>query len=123
MGFSSKELALAAAEAAAEKKARDIVILDMEKLSPITDYFVIASGTNKIQIQAIAEEIEDNLQDLGIQPLRKEGYREGSWILLDYANIVVHVFLEEERKYYDLERLWRDAPRLVYGENTPLSLS
>ena len=105
------------AESAAAKKARDIMLLNMEKVSPVTDYFVIATCNNKIQAQAVADEIEDNLNNLGIELLRKEGYREGSWILLDYSDVVVHIFLEEERKYYDLERLWRDAESISYTNN------
>lgn len=112
MAFNSKELALALAQSAAEKKAVDVVILDLQNISLIADYFVIASATNKVQVQAIAKGVEDGLRDLGTGLLRKEGYREGKWILLDYGSVVVHVFLEEERKYYDLERLWRDAQRI-----------
>jgi ribosome-associated protein len=114
---SARDWVLEAAAAAADKKAERIVILDVSKQLVITDYFVIASGTNDRQVRTIAEEVERRLSaGHGIKPFRREGEREGRWVLLDYVDFVVHVFLEEEREYYDLERLWSDAPAMGYDE-------
>lgn len=107
---SSRELAIAAARAAASKNARDILILDVSELIVITDYFVIASGGSDRQVKTLAEEIERHLASLGVKPVRREGEREGRWVLLDFVDLVAHVFRDEEREYYGLERLWRDAP-------------
>jgi ribosome-associated protein len=106
----SRDVALAAARAAAEKQGERIVVLDVRELIVITDYFVIASASSERQARTITEEVERSLRGLGVKPLRREGESEGIWILLDYVDIVVHVFREEERDFYDLERLWRDAP-------------
>jgi len=100
------------AKAASDKKAHDIVILDMQKVSLVTDYFVICSANSTTQVRAIADNIEEKLDEQGIPLRRKEGYREGRWILLDYGNCIVHVFVEEDRRFYNLEQLWGDAPRL-----------
>ncbi|GAW92395.1 ribosome silencing factor [Calderihabitans maritimus] len=108
----AKAIALAAAEAAEEKKAKDIVVLDMQKVSLITDYFVIATGNSTTQVQAIVKEIEKKLKEQGIPLLRREGYREARWVLLDYGSVVIHIFQPEEREFYSLERLWGDAPRV-----------
>ena len=105
-----KTLAVRAARAAAEKQARDITVLEVRDLIAITDYFVIASGATDRQVRAIAEAVEDELRKAGEKPIRREGERDLRWLLLDYADIVVHVFLEEDRAYYDIERLWKDAP-------------
>ena len=99
-----------AARAALEKKATDVVILDLRQATDFTDYFVLASGTNERQVQAIADGIEDRLRQVGEKPLHTEGYRTAQWVLLDFADVVVHVFLEERRQFYGLERLWSDAP-------------
>lgn len=101
-----------AAQAAADKKARDVVVLDMHELLVITDYFVICSGSSDRQVKTIAEEVYLRLKDMDSRPLRREGEREGGWVLLDYGDFVVHVFGEEEREFYDLERLWKDAERV-----------
>jgi ribosome-associated protein len=108
----SRELAVAAARAAADKQARDIAILDVHGLIVITDYFVICSAGTDRQVRTIVEEVERALRELGRKPLRREGETESRWVLLDYVDVVVHVFAEEEREFYDLERLWRDAPRV-----------
>ncbi len=112
----SRELAVAAARAAAAKQAEDVVILDVRDLIVITDAFVICSGTTERQIRTIVEEIERSLRRLGHRPVRREGEHEARWVLLDYVDIVVHVFAPEERGYYELERLWRDAPRVAWEE-------
>ena len=111
---SSRELAIAAARAAASKNARDILILDVSELIVITDYFVIASGGSDRQVKTVAEEIERSLASHGVKPVRREGEREGHWVLLDFVDFVAHVFRDEERGYYGLERLWRDAPGVVW---------
>ena len=107
---SSRELAVAAARAAAEKQARDVIVLDVRAPLVITDYFVIASGTNDRQVRTIADEVEKAARELGTKPSRREGEQDARWVLLDYVDFVVHVFNEEEREYYGLERLWKDAP-------------
>src|SRR6201987_3341389 len=100
-----------------DKKAEQITILELEKGSgAFTDYFVICSGTNPRQIQAIADEVELRLKRAGLYPLHVEGYRQAEWVLLDYSDFVVHVFAEKARRYYELERLWKSAKRLEPGD-------
>jgi ribosome-associated protein len=111
---SSRELAVAAARAAASKNARDILILDVSELIVITDYFIIASGGSDRQVKTVAEEIERSVAGLGMKPVRREGEREGHWVLLDFVDFVAHVFRDQEREYYGLERLWRDAPTVAW---------
>lgn len=110
----SRELALAAARAASDKQATDITILDVRNLIVITDFFVIASGGTSRQVRTVVDAVETGLRALGEKPVRREGETEGRWVLLDYVDIVVHVFADEERDYYELERLWRDAPTLEF---------
>jgi ribosome-associated protein len=118
----SRELAVAAARAAADKQAEDIVILDVHDLIVITDLFVVCTGTTDRQVKTIVEEVEKALKAMGRKPVRREGEHESRWVLLDYVDVVVHVFAEEERDFYDLERLWRDAPRVGWGgEEAPAS--
>jgi len=112
----SRQVAVAAARAAAAKQATDIVVLDVHELIVITDYFVICSASTKRQVKTVIEEIERAVRELGEKPIRREGEEDGGWWLLDYFDVVVHVFGDEERAYYDLERLWRDAPRLEWRE-------
>jgi ribosome-associated protein len=96
-----------------EKKAEELTILELEKNSgAFTDYFVICSGTNPRQIQAISDEVELRLKRKGVYPNNIEGYRQAEWVLIDYVDFVVHVFSESARKYYDLERLWRSATKI-----------
>jgi ribosome-associated protein len=100
-----------------EKKAEEITILELEKNSgAFTDYFVVCSGTNPRQIQAIADEVELRLKRAGLYPAHTEGYRQAEWVLLDYVDFVVHVFAEKARRYYELERLWKSAKRLEPAE-------
>src|SRR5437870_8325108 len=102
-----------AISACQEKKAEEITVLELEKNSgAFTDYFVVCSGTNPRQIQAIAAEVEERLHKAGLRPTHVEGYKQAEWVLLDYVDFVVHVFSEKARKYYDLERLWKSAKRL-----------
>ncbi len=107
-------LAELVAKAASDKKAGDIVIMDLTGISPVTDYFVICSAHSITQVQAIADNMEEQLRDQGIRLLRREGYRDARWVLLDYGNCVAHIFLEEDRQFYKLERLWGDAKQVVY---------
>ena len=105
------DLVQAAAVAASSKKAERIVILDVSKQLVITDHFLICSGNTDRQVKTIADEVEKALAaERGVKPFRREGEREGRWVLLDYVDFVVHVFHKEDREYYDLERLWSDAP-------------
>jgi len=102
-------LALVAFE---DKKAFDIVLLDISKVASFASYFLMCSGDSSRQIQAIADEVEKKLKENGIRPNHVEGYRHAEWILMDYVDLVVHVFSKSARAYYDLERLWRDGKRL-----------
>jgi ribosome-associated protein len=100
-----------------EKKAEEITILELEQGSgAFTDYFLVCSGTNPRQIQAIADAVEERLKKVDLRPTHSEGYRQADWVLLDYVDFVVHVFSEKARKYYDLERLWKSARRLGPAE-------
>ena len=109
----SLQLALAAARTAAENRGRDVVVLDMRDLTAIFDYFVIATGTSRRQLHAISEEIDRVLQEeLGDERMGIEGYAESRWIVLDYGTIVVHLFDDEARGFYDLENLWAEAKRV-----------
>jgi ribosome-associated protein len=104
----------AAIQACLDKKAEELSILEMEKGSgAFTDYFVLCSGTNPRQIQAIADEVELRLKGAGLRPTHIEGYNQAEWVLIDYVDFVVHVFSEKARKFYDLERLWKSAKRLL----------
>lgn len=110
-----------ALEAARAKKAEDVSVLEMDKTSPaFTDYFVICSGSNPRQIQAIADEIEERLEGEALRATHVEGYNQAEWVLLDYVDFVVHIFSESARKFYDLERLWKSARRLNPLDMTPL---
>lgn len=110
------EIVEIAAAAASEKKAQNIVIMDMQKVFPVTDYFLIASGTSTPQVQAIADSIEEKLEAVGLRSLHKEGYRDARWVLLDYGIFVAHIFVNEERQFYNLEQLWSSAPSHVYTD-------
>ncbi|MCI6420486.1 MAG: ribosome silencing factor [Blautia sp.] len=107
--MNSKELARMACEALEDKKALDVKIIDIEQVSTLADYFIIASGTNRNQVQAMADNVEEVLGRAGYEPKQIEGYQTGNWILMDYRDIVIHVFDEENRLFYDLERIWRDG--------------
>lgn len=107
-----KKILLAAGKAVFEKKGLELVLFDLRGISDIADYFLICSGTSDRQVRAIADAIEDALLKIGIKMDHKEGYEESTWILLDYGDLVAHIFKEDKRQYYDLERLWGDAPRV-----------
>jgi ribosome-associated protein len=117
-GPSAEEKTVLASRIAADKKAMDVVVLDMHDASSITDYFLICSGGSERQVQAIADAIEEQLEQSGIDSLGIEGYREGRWILMDYGDVIVHVFSQETRDFYDLERLWVNAPKLDLSRET-----
>jgi ribosome-associated protein len=108
----ARELALLAADAASDKLATDIVLIDVSERLAITDVFVIASGNNERQVEAIVDAVEEKLRGAGRKPLRREGRRDGRWVLLDYADIVIHIQHTEERVFYALERLWKDCPMI-----------
>lgn len=110
----AQELALAAAQAASDKLASDIVVLDVSEQLVITDAFVIASAPNERQVSAIVDAVEERLLGMGAKPVRREGEREGRWVLLDFVDIVVHVQHAEERSFYALERLWKDCPTIPF---------
>lgn len=112
-GVSAESLARAAAQAAFDKKAEDIVVLDLTELSDVCDYYVIASGQNNRLVDAIVDEVEEKvLKNLGEKPISIEGREERSWILMDFGSVLVHVFTPEAREFYRLEKLWGDAPQL-----------
>ncbi|MDI3328061.1 MAG: ribosome silencing factor [Alicyclobacillaceae bacterium] len=110
MSAQMAQVARLAATAAADKKARDVVILDIRELSVVADYFVICSGQSTTQVQAIADHVRDKLEEHGVPVRGVEGRDEARWVLLDFGDVVVHVFRQEEREFYHLERLWGDAP-------------
>jgi ribosome-associated protein len=110
------ELAQAATEAAADKLATDLRILDVSEQLVITDCFVLAAAPNDRQVRSVVDAVEERLLRLGAKPVRREGEREGRWVLLDYIDIVVHVQHVEERTYYALERLWKDCPEVALPE-------
>jgi len=110
----SVKLGLAAAQAAADKLASDILLLDVSEQLVITDVFLLASAPSDRQVKAVVDEIEDRLRELGAKPVRREGAQEARWVLLDFADIVVHVQHEEERVFYALERLWKDCPVIPF---------
>ena len=109
---SSEKLALAF-EAADGRKAQEIVALDLRELTLVTDFFLICQGTSDVHLRGIAEAVLERFKQAGQQLLGQEGFREARWILLDYGDLVVHIFAEEEREYYQLERLWAEAPRVA----------
>ena len=102
-----------AARAASDKLAQHIIAFDVSDQLAITDAFLLASATNDRQVKAIVDEIEDKMREVGEKPIRREGERDGRWVLIDYGDVVVHVQHEEERQFYALERLWRDCPLIA----------
>ena len=106
------ERILTALQAASDKKALDPVVLDLRQIASFTDYFLITSGANERQVQAISDEVNERLKKGGVAAARVEGYKSAEWILLDYGDFIVHVFADKARKFYDLERLWRESKRV-----------
>ena len=111
------ELVTIAAQAASDKLANDIIAFDVSDQLVITDAFVLCSAPNDRQVKSIVDEIEEKLREVGAKPIRREGERDGRWVLIDYGEIVVHVQHEEERTYYALERIWRDCPTIALPES------
>lgn len=107
-----------AVQAADNKKAEDIVILRLTEITSFTDYFVICTGNSTRQVQAIADEVTDRLKEYGMRSRNTEGYNSAEWVLIDYGAFVVHIFSGNARRFYDLERLWRDAERVEFTEKT-----
>jgi ribosome-associated protein len=115
---SSRQRALLCINASLEKKAKDLIILKVKELSAFADYFIIASGTSDRQVRAIATAIQENLKKAEILPLGIEGEAAGQWILMDYNDVIIHIFLDTVRTFYDLERLWSEAPRMAVADET-----
>lgn len=107
--MNSKEIARIACESMEDKKAQDIKIINIEKVSSLADYFIVASGMNRNQVQAMADNVNEMLGKAGVEPKQLEGYQNANWILMDYRDVVIHIFDEENRLFYDLERIWRDG--------------
>lgn len=105
-----REMVQAAVAAAQDRKAIEIRVLALDEVSDFTDYFLVCSGATERQVQAISDAVEERLRQRGLRPLHVEGYRHGWWTLLDYGDLVLHVFTDDKRAYYGLERLWADAP-------------
>jgi ribosome-associated protein len=116
-----KQLAIRAARAASSKQGQHIMVLDVQDLIAITDYFVIASAASDRQVKTITEEVSKDLKEAGIRPVRREGGAETGWVLLDFADFVVHVFRDQEWEFYRLENLWRDAPVVAWEEEVHAS--
>ncbi|HSW64697.1 MAG TPA: ribosome silencing factor [Dissulfurispiraceae bacterium] len=118
----SKAKAVAAARASLEKKAADVLVLELTKLTAIADYFVLCSAENTQQVKAIASQIEESLKKPGIKPIRIEGMEYAHWVLLDYGDVIIHIFEAETRAYYELEKFWLDAPRVPFDEEDSAAL-
>ncbi|OPY75982.1 MAG: Ribosomal silencing factor RsfS [Syntrophorhabdus sp. PtaU1.Bin153] len=117
------EKVTACAEFADEKKARDVVALELVGLTDVADYFLVASGTSERHVRTIAESVETGMKEMGIRPYSLEGHDEGRWVIIDYQNVIVHVFLEPLRELYDLESLWIEAPKYRFNrENKHLEV-
>jgi ribosome-associated protein len=121
-----KDLAHKISKVLYDRKAQDIVVLQVPHLTVLTDYLVIASGTNPIQVRTLAEHVEEEVAALGVQVRRREGEKEGRWVVLDYSSVIVHIFHPEDRGYYRLERLWDDGRNrlpLPFYDDEPLAQS
>ena len=117
MQIDTIERALQAARAAVDRRGEEVVILDMRGLMTICDYFVICNGRSRLHVEAIAQEIEEQMSAQGIRMAQSEGIPDATWVILDYLDVVVHIFEPEARKFYNLERLWGDAPRVELSED------
>lgn len=112
----SKEMAKLAYHALDERKGEDIIMIDISQISVLADYFIIANGSNENQVRALVDNVEEELDKAGYHVKQREGYGLGSWVLMDYGEIIVHVFDKENRLFYDLERIWRDGKRIEIEE-------
>lgn len=110
--LSSKEMAKMAVDSLEEKKSIDVRVIDISEVSTIADYFIIGEGSNRNQVQAIADEVEECFDKAGIEPKQIEGYQSANWILLDYRDVIIHIFDSESRQFYDLERIWKDGKEI-----------
>lgn len=110
--MTSKELTKLAVAALEDRKAEDVTVIDISEISPIADYFIIANGTNESQVRALVDNVEETLGKAGYEVKQREGYGLGNWVLLDFGDIIVHVFDRENRVFYDLERIWRDGKQV-----------
>ncbi len=119
----SKDDAIAVAQTVVDKKAQGVILLEISNVVSYADYFLICSGRSVIQVKAIANAVGECLTERNIHPLHREGLSEGRWILLDYDELIVHVFLEEARQFYNLERLWSDVPCRRFEEDAPSEIS
>ncbi len=115
--MTSLEMVHAVAKLLASKKAEDVTALEIKELTTIGDYFVIASGASTTQVKAMSDAVEEGLSALGLEPRRIEGYQSAVWVVLDYYDVIVHLFQEQSRQFYALERLWADAPRVPVDED------
>lgn len=115
--ISDPKFAKEAARIASDRKAEDVTVMDLRGISPVTDYFVICTGTSDRQMRAICDEIREYGQRIGLRSIGVAGYDTGQWILIDFVNVVVHIFTPEHREYYDLELLWGDAPRVDWSRS------
>ena len=116
MELTSRNAAIAAVEALENKKAEDIRIIEISKVSPLADYFIICNGNNRNQVQALSDHVEETLGRLGFDRRPIEGYDNANWILLDYHDVIIHIFDKENRSFYDLERIWRDGTEITIDE-------
>lgn len=114
--ITSREMAKIACEALADKKGEDIRVIDISQISVLADYFIIANGTSESQVRALVDNVEEQLDKHGVEPKQCEGYGLGSWVLLDFGDIIVHVFDRENRLFYDLERIWSDGRSINIDE-------
>lgn len=112
----SREMAKTACDALAEKKAEELRVIDISEISPIADYFIIATGTNTNQLQSMVDAVDEKLTDAGHRTKQIEGNRSSSWILMDYGDIIVHLFSKEDRLFYNLERIWTDGKKIEVDE-------
>jgi len=112
----AKKMVKTAYQALDEKKGEDIKIINLEGISVLADYFIIANGTNSSQIQALVDNVEEELHKAGYSLKQREGYSNGNWVLLDFGDIIVHIFDRENRLFYDLERIWRDGKEIAFDE-------
>jgi len=123
MKILSKEDACGVAQVMLDKKALDVALREVASVVTYTDYFLLCSGRSLVQVKAIVSAIEEYLKEKGFRPLHIEGYSEGRWVLLDYDDLIVHVFLEEARLFYNLERLWGDVPHTEFEDEIPQSFA
>ena len=112
----AKKMVNTAYQALDEKKGEDIKIINLEGISVLADYFIIANGTNSSQVQALVDNVEEELHKAGYSLKQREGYSNGNWVLLDFGDIIVHIFDRENRLFYDLERIWRDGKEIAFDE-------